>query len=116
MIIKHEPKGEPNGVAKWDTSLSWFDAGRFVPATVEILYAYPSMEIIDIEVVCDRGAMESSGLRIESILSAMAMEEFAAQKDKLKRQHTENEKERRKHGRNTRNTKPEVPRIDPLFN
>lgn len=103
MILKHEPKGDPRGLAVWRTDLSWFEGGKFIPITVIIQYAYPNMEVIDVDIDCPRSVLESSGFRIESVLAATALEEFTKQRETLRREHNKSKK-----------NEP-VNRIDPMF-
>ena len=89
MILKFDSRGgvDPKGTAKWSTTLSWFESGRFIPITVTVFYAYPNMEVLDVDVDFAKSEVDVSGFKIESLIAATALEEFSTQRERLKREH-----------------------------
>jgi len=102
MILKLDNGNEAwEGTAKWQSSMAWYDAGQIHPITVTVTYVVPNMEVLAVDCEYDKTQLDNSfGLRLEVLMSATALEEFAQSRDKLRKGYLRHKK---------------TARIDPLF-
>lgn len=96
LMRMNSPKGQPSdGISSWQTTMAWFDEGEMYPITVTVRHAVPSMEIIGVEIDYDKKQLEGSmGMRVESMITATALEEFTGICDTLRKTYLLNQKKK----------------------